>query len=316
MARCPDTASPPTPPAKGLFRAQVAANEPLCTRHGELILRFDAFPPARPGQFLQIRCDEPEGPLGYGPALIRRPFSIGGLRRGPGGVEIDILYRVSGLGTGWMSRLKPGEPVSVLGPLGQCFQPPPPGSMACLVAGGIGLPPLIWLAGELAEAGIPALAFCGARTADVLPLRRDPTVPVRGAEPSAAWPVFARHGVPAVIATDDGSLGARGRLPDVLAGWLEQRLPDAPRPAVFTCGPEPMMQAVAEICRRRNLPCQVCLERMMACGMGTCQSCVVPVRDASAADGWRYRLCCTDGPVFPAEQVIWSAPCETGTQLF
>lgn len=305
MASFPDTGSPPTPPAKGLFRAQVAANEPLCTGHAELILRFDAFPPAWPGQFLQIQCTDPDGPVWRGGALIRRPFSIGGLRRGPRGVEIDILYRVMGVGTGWMSRLKPGEPVSVLGPLGRPFEPPPPGSLACLVGGGIGLPPLIWLAGELAEAGVQVLAFCGARTAELLPLRRDPAVPVRGAEPSAAWPALARWGVAAIVATDDGSLGARGRLPDVLADWLAARAADAPPVAIYTCGPEPMMQAVAGICRRRGLPCQVCLERMMACGMGTCQSCVVPVHDPAAEDGWRYRLCCTDGPVFPAEHVIW-----------
>jgi dihydroorotate dehydrogenase electron transfer subunit len=239
-----------------------------------------------------------------GGAFIRRPISMGGLRRTSAGVEIDVLYRAIGLGTRWLARVQAGETVSVLGPLGHPFQLPQAGqTQAILVGGGIGLPPLVWLAEALKTAGVPAVAFCGARTADLLPLTVD--AGCSGDEPSLFCREFGRSATPGIVTTDDGSLGAKGLLPDVLAAWLDRDPQRAAGAVVYTCGPDRMMRAVAEVCRQRGMACQVCLERMMACGMGTCQSCVVRIRDAAAPDGWRYRLCCTDGPVFDATQVVW-----------
>lgn len=292
--------------SKGVFFARVARNESICREHHRLVLALPEFPAADPGQFVQLLCNEPNGVGWTGGAFVRRPFSIGGLRRAAGGVELDILHRAVGIGTQWLARLKPGDPVSLLGPLGRPFRTPDGGrSTALLVGGGIGLPPLIWMAERLRIEGMPAIAFCGSRTADLLPLTREPGSDCAGDEPTLFCREFSRSGVPGLVATDDGSLGAHGLVPDVFAAWLD-RHPDTARAAtVYTCGPDRMMRAVARVCADRELPCQVCLERMMACGMGTCQSCVVKTHDVSARDQWRYRLCCTDGPVFDASDVIW-----------
>lgn len=292
--------------SKGVFLAHVASNESICREHYRLVLSLSEFPTAKPGQFVQILCNEP-GEIGWtGGAFVRRPFSIGGVRRVAGRVEVDILHRAIGIGTKWLARLQPGDPVNFLGPLGWPFRlPEPPRSTALLVGGGIGLPPLIWLAETLKAAGVAAIAFCGSRTADLLPLTRDAGVACSADEPSPFCREFARSDVPALVATDDGSLGAHGLVPHVFAAWLDRHPELAGSATVYTCGPDRMMRAVAQACDQRGLPCQVCLERMMACGMGTCQSCVVKIKDSAAPDDWRYRLCCTDGPVFDAREVIW-----------
>lgn len=290
---------------RGVFIASVARNEPLCCEHWKLVLEVQDFPPAAPGQFVQILCAEPNE-LGWTQgAFIRRPFSIGGLRREGRRCEIDILHRAVGRGTRWLSRLRPQEPVSILGPLGIPFEVLDGRDVAWLVGGGIGLPPLIWLAEVLAGCGKQVVAFCGARSADLLPPTRVSGVPVSSGEPTLALREFAAAGVPALVSTDDGSLGEAARIPDVFARYVDQHTDQVRSAAIYACGPEPMLRAVARMGIERGIPTQVCLERVMACGMGTCQSCVVKIHDASAEDGWRYRLCCTDGPVFDAREVVW-----------
>jgi len=116
---------------------------------------------------------------------------------------------------------------------------------------------------------------------------------------------FADCGVPVLISTDDGSLGFAGSAAQAFARYLHAHLEEDSSAVVYSCGPDAMMHATADLAEQYNIPCQVCLERMMACGMGTCQSCVVRIRDASDPKGWVYRLCCTDGPVFDSRVVIW-----------
>ena len=293
--------------SKGLFLAQVVGNESVCREHWRCVLEVVGLGDALPGQFVQLLCADPSADCWTSPAPLRRPFSIAGLRREGKRCEVDILYRAIGSGTRWLATRRPGDAVSIIGPLGQPFRLLDDRPVAYLVGGGVGLPPLIWLAQWLREAGKETVAFCGARTADRLPLSRDRAGPIPPDKPALAFREFSASATPVVLSTDDGSLGARGQIPDVFARYLE-RHGDRARPAVvYACGPEPMLQAVARICSRRALPCQVSLERMMACGMGTCQSCVVRLRGATAGDGWRYRLCCTDGPVFDASQVLWEA---------
>ncbi len=291
--------------SRGVFLARVVRNDSICREHWRFVLELRGFPDAAPGQFVQLLCHDPESSGGAGGTFIRRPFSIGGLRRRGDTCDVDILHRAIGPGTRWLARLKPGDPVNVLGPLGQPFDIPADRSAVLLVGGGIGLPPLIWLAEPLKQAGKPTVAFCGARTADLLPLTRIAAVPIAAGEPALAFEEFARVGAPVVVSTDDGSLGVAGTVADAFERYLDRRPDEVRGAAVYTCGPERMMHAVAGICEAQGMPCQVCLERMMACGMGTCQSCVVRVRDADNADGWRYRLCCTDGPVFDGRSVIW-----------
>jgi dihydroorotate dehydrogenase electron transfer subunit len=214
---------------------------------------------------------------------------------------------VVGPGTRWLEKLRPGAPVDILGPLGRPFSIDAHRPAALLVGGGIGLPPLIWLAQALQTAGKRTIAFVGVRSAHLVPLTRLADVPVMPLEPTAAFAEFAQYAAPTVLATNDGSLGTSGYVPDALAAYLKVHPELDSTATVYTCGPDPMMRAVAPLCEERGIPCQVCLERTMACGMGTCQSCVVRVKDAAAPDGWRYRLCCTDGPVFDSRSIIWDA---------
>lgn len=290
---------------RGVFLTRVKANEPLCREHFRLVLEVEDFPEAAPGQFLQVLCADPQSELGRGAAFVRRPFSIGGLRRQGRLCEVDVMHRAVGPGTRWLAARQPGDAVSILGPLGRPFRFDEERSLAILVGGGIGLPPLIWLAEALHARGQETLVFVGARSAEWIPLTRVADVPVAADEASPAFAEFARAHAPVVVATNDGSLGSTGYVPDTLARYLDRHPELAARAVIYTCGPEPMMRAAAEIAEARGIPCQVCLERVMACGMGTCQSCVVAVRDAAAVDGWRYRLCCTDGPVFDSREVIW-----------
>jgi len=291
--------------AKGVFVGRVVSNEVICRDHWRFEVELDSFPPAVPGQFVQILCRDLEGRDGSGGTFLRRPFSIGGLRRTGDRVRIQILHRVIGVGTRWLSRLAPGDAVSFLGPLGQPFSIDPKRPAALLVGGGIGLPPLIWLAETLVQAGKQTLAFAGARTKALLPLTRIPEVPISGAQPAMAFREFAEYKVPVVVTTDDGSLGAPGLILEHFERYLATADSAAASSVVYTCGPDRMIAAVARACEKRSIPCQVCLERMMGCGMGTCQSCVIRTRDPEDPEGWRYRLCCTDGPVFDGRSIIW-----------
>jgi dihydroorotate dehydrogenase electron transfer subunit len=299
-----------------LFLTRVIENVPLCREHWRFTVEIGDFPQAEPGQFVQILCSEPDrdsasGSGAFAPpraassCFLRRPFSIGGLRRNGRQCEMDFIHRVVGPGTHWLSQLRPGDAVSMLGPLGRPFAVPADRPLALLVGGGVGMPPLIWLAEALRAAGKQILAFCGARCADLIPLTTVPGVIVSGRDGSPAYEEFSRYGAPVIISTDDGSLGAAGRIPDIFQTYLDRHPNVVPSAVVYTCGPTPMMKATARVCEAVGLPCQVCLERVMACGMGTCQSCVVPVRDMASEGGWRYRLCCTDGPVFENTDVIW-----------
>ncbi|MCH7884263.1 MAG: dihydroorotate dehydrogenase electron transfer subunit [Planctomycetes bacterium] len=304
--------------------ATVVANQALCREHYRLTLRVESFAPSLPGQFVHL-CPitpppgaYPSEPVGDGPVgndrlsnasrpLLRRAFSIAGLRNAPSGVHLDVMYRVVGSATRWMESLAEGDSLSCMGPLGNSFPIQERRPLAWLVAGGVGLPPMLWLADALHRSGKNVVAFCGARSAELLALTLDPNQPpdhsARRATPSALE--FARHQVPVVISTDDGSLGFSGHVGLALAAYVEANRTATDDVVLYTCGPERMMDSVAAFCRARKIECHVCMERAMACGTGMCQSCVVPVRDEADSAGWRYRLCCTDGPIFEAQRVIW-----------
>ncbi len=329
----------PAAPTRGQFTATVTENAFLCREHYRLVLRLPSFPPTEPGQFLQVSCrseeantspeletdwqpgvklalESPEldGPL----ALLRRPFSLAGRTNGDGYVDLELIHRVVGIGTDWLAHLKPGDQVGILGPLGNRFTLPDPGGAALLVGGGVGIPPMLYLASALAGKPIRGIAFCGALSRDLLPL----TITGQSASPSADSfdPLnniteFSRHGVAAVISTDDGSYGFRGFVTQALERYLDAQLSEPAarsRAVIYTCGPEPMMKRVAEIASLRGIECQVAVERAMACGMGTCQSCCIrlrrdPTRDGRAFAGkdWIYKLACTDGPVFKGADLLW-----------
>ena len=321
-------------PRRSQFTSVVAANVPLCREHYKLILELESFPETEPGQFIQIACRDmaidynPESELDWQPGqmldfagrelmsplvLLRRPFSLAGRRDSSYDVELDIIHRIVGIGTDWLAQLRPGDEVNILGPLGNRFSLPGPGAQAILVGGGVGIPPMLYLAEKLA--GRDAVAFCGALTRDLLPLTIVPGRVNPGEDAFTPLPnivEFARHGVRSVISTDDASYGYRGFVTQALEKYLDEIATGPTQPIIYTCGPEPMMKRVADIAAVRGIECQIAVERAMACGMGTCQSCCIrlkrdPIRDGQAFAGkdWIYKLACTDGPVFKGSDLLW-----------
>lgn len=222
---------------------------------------------ARPGQFLMVRGAE------WGDApLLPRPMSYLG-----GGATPSILIKVVGEGTTRMARAEPGEPFSLLGPLGVPWRAPSPGRRPVLVAGGVGVAPLIFLARSLAASGIRPVAIYGGRTRKDLPLDDD-----------LATLTDLK------VTTEDGSRGQKGRVTEALESVLGD---DA---EVFTCGPDRMMAAVAAVCRDRDVPCEVSVETPMACGYGVCLGCPLP------ASGGGYIYACTEGPCIDARRIDWT----------
>lgn len=319
------------------FTATVAANVPLCREHFRLELAVPSFPPTAPGQFVQLACRPVDGPAGAAEdrevewlpgerlamadadllcpqAVLRRPFSLAGRVDEGAETVLHVIHRVVGVGTDWLAKLRPGDRVGVLGPLGNTFRPPEGSEpVAILVGGGVGIPPMLYLASGLAGRG-RSVAFCGATTRDLLPLTVTNDAPPPTAE--AVDPLyniheFAVHGLPAVISTDDGSYGFRGFVTQALERYLDRFSLRGPAAVVYTCGPEAMMKRVADIAIARGIPCQVAVERAMACGMGTCQSCCIrvkkpdPARPPLVGKDWCYRLACTDGPIFQAADLLW-----------
>ena len=299
----------------------MSANESICREHFRLRLGTGgSSAQTRPGQFVQLGCRPPQGEqdqvcqhewepgqnLQVGQAelreplaLLRRPFSLSGRGNDDDGDWMEIIYRTVGVGTDWMAGLKAGDRVDMIGPLGNGFELPPGKSIGLLVAGGVGVGPIFYLAEALHQARWEAVGFLGSTTVDLLAAERESGGRAENINQ------FSRFGFRSVVTTEDGTLGLTGLVTDGLAAYLADRSSEqAERTVVFTCGPTAMMRAVAELAADHGVDCQVCLEQSMACGMGTCQSCVVKVREDDG-QAWRYRLTCTDGPVFPAEQVVW-----------
>ena len=280
---------------RGVYVGQVLDNRRLCRDHLALSVELEGFPQARAGQFVQLQCRSLDGqtsgravdwpdqtlPLLSQPELadreplLRRPLSIAGCRIEGGLATLELIYRTLGTGTHWLGGVKAGQRFSVLGPLGNGFPIRQAGG-AALVGGGVGIPPMIFLARQLAAAGKGVVAFCGARTDELMPLTLDPAVPASPAgHPSLCAAEFAACGVQAVLASDDGSVGFGGMVSEALRTWLNAHDPAPGDLTVYCCGPEPLMQATADIALSRGYECHLALERHMACGMGTCQSCVV-----------------------------------------
>ncbi|WP_425057672.1 Dihydroorotate dehydrogenase B (NAD(+)), electron transfer subunit [Sporomusa carbonis] len=222
---------------------------------------------ACPGQFVHIRVADTLEPL------LRRPFSIADCNADRG--ILTIIYRIVGRGTALMAKLKPGDTIDCMGPLGNGFALT--GQRPLLVGGGMGLAPLVML----------ARAFCS-RTATVLMGGRN--------EQELFWPdIYAKICKNIHITTDDGSIGHRGFTVDLLPQLLEQGKFDI----IYACGPYAMLKGVAQIAASHDIPCQVSLEEYMACGVGACLSCT-----CAGTSGKRHKVC-TDGPVFWAGEVAW-----------
>lgn len=302
--------------------ARVAANTRICRAHCEIEFVVPQFPQSDPGQFVQLRCgpDACRAPttIDYWPGgipslsdqgerttYLRRPFSIADQWRGQDDqTHLVVISRTVGPGTAWLERLAPGDTCNVTGPLGRGFRIPAGDAPVVLVGGGVGIPPLVYLARRLGELNRrDVTAIFGATTRELLPLALL-AEPAPDGKPQRCVKLGDNPHVLTTITTDDGSLGMRGVVTDALRAWCAGRELRTPvGGTVFTCGPQAMLSAVAQATRELGLDCQLCIERTMGCGLGTCQSCVVRVSDQTRPDGWRWALTCTDGPVFDRDEL-------------
>jgi dihydroorotate dehydrogenase electron transfer subunit len=237
----------------------------------------------RPGQFVMIKTSAGDTPL------LRRPYSVFERVRDASGavVGFSIFNKRVGVGSTLLYRAAPGMRLSCLGPLGRPFSAPPAGAEVWMVAGGTGLAPFATLSEDLVPTGAATTLFYGAR---------------RAAELFCVEP-FEQRGVRVVLATEDGSEGAHGRVTAPLAAALAARSSGAPPIAICACGPEAMLKAVADLAARYGCVCEVATERQMGCGMGGCYSCVLRVRTPDG--GTRFARSCVEGPVFRAADIVW-----------
>ncbi|MCK5069626.1 MAG: dihydroorotate dehydrogenase electron transfer subunit [Desulfocapsa sp.] len=226
---------------------------------------------AKPGQFVMVRTGKTNDPL------LRRPFSISQTSNGR---YFQLLFKVVGRGTSLLAHCREGEHLSVLGPLGKGYRMDST-RMSCLVGGGLGIAPLLFLAKTILRQGTKKIPFVvlGARTRDELaPLIED----------------FKKMGLYVHAATDDGTLGHHGLVTDVL-----KTLNLTDNCMMSVCGPHPMMAAVYMFCKEKGYDCQVSMESGMACGIGACLGCIIPVEKGG------YAHACSDGPVFDAKELLW-----------
>jgi dihydroorotate dehydrogenase electron transfer subunit len=236
---------------------------------------------AAPGQFLMVKVAAGTHPL------LRRPFSI----HNRDGASLSLFFKITGEGTALLAEKKPGEILDILGPLGQGFDLALGAgnnrrtavAPALAVGGGRGIAPLYFLAQELRAAGRPLKILYGGRTASDLPLGDK----------------FKAAGFDLACSTDDGSFGFKGLVTDLLKNELN---PAQPASVIYACGPEPMLPMIAGMAAAARVPAQLSLESHMGCGFGACWGCVKKIR-RNGEESWVK--VCEDGPVFPAEEVVW-----------
>ncbi len=250
-------------------------NVPL-TAPGHFVLTFHApalARDARPGHFIGVQAE--------GGQILRRPFSV--YTADPATGDCSILFSVYGGVTKTMAQYKPGDTLDAIGPLGGhvFVADTRPGARHIMVGGGYGVPPLAFLTWQIlaTDPAATVIVVSGARTSGLL-------VGTDG---------LAEIGATLLPATDDGSHGFHGRV----TGVLETLLADAVPTTVYTCGPTPMMSAVAQMAVAYNVPCQASLEVFMPCGIGICMGCAVPTVDGKYVRG------CVEGPVFEAREISW-----------
>jgi dihydroorotate dehydrogenase electron transfer subunit len=253
-----------------------------------------AFKQAAPGQFLEIKVSNNYQPL------LRRPFSVHRLEKG----ALKILYKVVGQGTRLLSEKKAGDLLDVIGPLGNGFTyelRAKSQELPILVAGGMGVAPLMFLAEKLMQRKAHPSASLRMRPEQgrgTQSAKRRATVLIGAKTKSELLceKEFKKLGCEVKIATDDGTKGLKGFVSELLKQELSTI--DYRPSTIYACGPKPMLKAVSQVAQARHLPCQVSLEEHMACGLGVCLGCVVETKQGR-------KLVCKDGPVFTGQDIFW-----------
>jgi dihydroorotate dehydrogenase electron transfer subunit len=272
-----------------------------CQQHlGEqVILRLHApemAARAEPGQFAHIQC---------APSLpMRRPLSI--MRVSAKAGWVDILFKVLGEGTRQLAQRQAGESLSVMGPIGKPFSSQMKYSRPLLIGGGVGMPPMVFLADSLREVKGAYEPFVIMGSEVPFPFKAQPSklmVPGVPNEVIAAMPLLDDWGIASRLASQQGYAGCfEGYVTDLARTWLDALTAEQRQQvAIFSCGPHPMLEAVARLAQEYHLPCQVSLEEFMACAVGGCAGCTVEVKTDS---GVVMKRVCVDGPVFEANTVF------------
>jgi dihydroorotate dehydrogenase electron transfer subunit len=249
---------------------------------------------AAPGMFAHIACDLA--------VPLRRPLSI--MRASATGGWLEFLYRPRGHGLEKLAERRPGDVLSVLAPIGRGFSPDPARPRVLALGGGVGIPPMIFLAEELrTHPDFRVLVLMGSEVPfpfDLVASRLE--VPGVAPEATDSVALLESWGVPSRLASNAGLPGChRGFITDLARGWLATLSPAAIADTqIFACGPTPMLEAVARLASELDVPCQLALEEFMACGIGGCAGCNVLLH---TADGPAMKRVCVDGPVFDAREV-------------
>ena len=280
-------------------KAMVRLNEPMAKDTYRLRLECQEVAQAiLPGQFVMLR------PMGMDDPLLGRPFALFDVVEEHGQrIAFDIGYHVVGKFTRWLAQQGPKlSELAIWGPLGNGFTPR--GTKRLIfAAGGIGQTPFLAVAREV-------LGLC---SYGVLPRSAAKSAGctlcygVRSAVYAAGVEEFRNQGVDVRISTDDGTLGKHGRVTDLVEELLNNSQESLADVHILTCGPEPMMAAVAKLAARYGVSCEASLETPMACGLGICFSCVTRIKTVDSANGcnWDYRRTCVEGPVFDAASIVW-----------
>jgi dihydroorotate dehydrogenase electron transfer subunit len=250
---------------------------------------------AKPGNFVHLTCD-PQRPL-------RRPLSI--MRSAVKEGWIELLYKQVGQGTRLLAQRTPGEKISVLGPIGRPFEPSAQHTLPLLIGGGVGMPPMIFLAEQLRqERTKQPFVILGSEVP--FPFQPSPSkimIPGLPEGVIAAMPLLDDWGISSRLASLHEFHGCfQGYVTDLANFWLAN-LNEVQRRQIeiFACGPHPMLEAVATLAKKWDLPCQISLEAFMACGVGGCAGCAVAVE---TLEGQAMKRVCVDGPVFEARTIF------------
>jgi len=266
--------------------SNVLSNNPLRGDYRVLVLKSPQIAPkVQPGQFIHVRVP------GLNEAVLRRPFSV--FRSDAS--TLSVLYKCIGKGTRTMAHLRPGDDVSILGPLGKGFPPIRPDIATILIAGGYGMAAL-YLSAQ--RAPVQGVVFVGGAGADDILCVNDFT--------KIGWQVRA--------ATEDGSLGEKGLVTTAVDKWLRQNRDLRPLD-FFACGPMGMLKAVSDRAQAGGWTAWLSLDRHMGCGMGACLACVQKVKipatvpsdplNPKSAVEWKWGRVCTEGPVFECRDIVW-----------
>ncbi|MBU0499580.1 MAG: dihydroorotate dehydrogenase electron transfer subunit [Gammaproteobacteria bacterium] len=275
-------------------QAQILCHEHLAGEQHILRLQApDCAAQAKSGQFVHLQV-HPQRPL-------RRPISL--MRTSPGEGWIELLYKAVGEGTRLLAERMIGETIDLLGPIGTPFRVT--GRRPLLIGGGVGMPPMLFLTEDLKrQGGYSPFVILGSEVP--FPFQPKPSqihTPQLPPHVMASMPLLDDWGIPCRLASLRGFPGCHeGYVTDLARLWLDGLAEEARREVeILACGPHPMLVAVARLAKEYALPCQVSLEEFMACGVGGCAGCVVPV---ATAEGIAMKRVCVDGPVFDARQVL------------